>query len=227
VATSPVLVPRRADAGPRDAVWKRIRELIWDTGGWQVVQGYDEGPHPFCRAAALNAAAELAGDWTVAVIADADSIVPTERVLAALELAEQAQRLVICHDRWVNVRPDEHDEFLRTRSLPWRDDREIFSMTVSSMLAVPRSVWDQVGGFDEQFIGYGYEDNAFTKACRVLTGEPLRMVGSVYHLSHEAQRPRLREQLTDPSTKANRARWQRYALAKTPAQINALRVTPP
>lgn len=219
----PVLVPRREDGGARDAVWKRLRETVWDAEQWRVVEGHHDGPGPFSRSAALNTAAELAGDWDVAVITDADSLVHPGQLLDAITLAGETQRLVIAHDRWVNVSPDEHDAFLATRAVRWRDDREIYPMTVSSMLAMPRSVWDTVGGFDERFIGYGYEDNAFAKTCRVLTGEPLRMVGSVYHLSHEQDRPKLREQLRDRHAQANRARWRQYAAAKTAQQIRAVR----
>jgi hypothetical protein len=220
----PVLVPRREDGGARDAVWKRLQEDVWSR--WRIVEGHHDGPGPFNRAAALNTAAELAGLWDVAVIADADSMVDQAQLVDAVRLAGESQRLVIAHDRWVNVHPDEHDHFLRTGALRWRDGRLICSMTVSSMLAVPRSVWDQVEGFDEAFAGYGFEDNAFARACRMLTGEPLRMFGTVYHLSHEDKRPGLTEQLrADPQVRANKQRWMRYAAAKRPDQIRAVRAS--
>jgi hypothetical protein len=215
----PVLVPWRSDNGPREQIWRRLRADAW--AGWRVVVG-EHLDGPFNISAARNRAAQLAGDWECAVLADADSIVPPQRLHAAITLARDAQRLVICHDRWVNIAPDEHDAFLRSWSLPWRDGREIYPMTVSSMLAVPRTVWDELGGYDQRMAGYGYEDNAFVRAARVLTGEPLRLVGSVYHLSHTADRPHFREHLRTVETQRNRALWQRYQQAVTPEQMRAL-----
>jgi hypothetical protein len=40
----------------------------------------------------------------------------------------------------------------------------------SSLLAVPRTLWERVGGFDDRFVGWGAEDDAFAAACRVLGG---------------------------------------------------------
>lgn len=216
----PVLVPWRTDNGARAAIWERLRAR-WIEQGWTVVEGHP-GDGPFNRAAAQNNAARLAGDWDVAIITDADSIVPPERLHAAIRAAHETGRMVIAHDRWVNVHTDEQDQFLTTGSLTWRPDREVYKLTVSSMLACPRSVWDAVGGYDERFRGYGYEDNAFYRACEILTGEPVRLHGSVFHLSHEQHRPHMREQLRDPLVQMNRARWRRYKLATTPRQIRAL-----
>jgi hypothetical protein len=194
---------------------------VWD--GWRVIEGHHDGG-PFNRSAALNTAAALAGDWEVAVIADADSLVAPEQLAEALAYANETQRLVIAHSEWVNVEPHEVDGFLDRRALRWDDKRIICQRTVSSMLAVPRSVWDAVGGFDEGFVGYGYEDNAFAHACKIVTGDVHRVYGPVFHLSHEAQRKPFRETLrTDPNAQANRLRWRHYAAARTPEQIHAAR----
>lgn len=220
-ATSPVLVPRREDGGERDRVWKRLQEDVWP--GWRIVEGHHDGPGPFNRSAALNAAADLAGDWDVAVIADADSFVQSEQLAAAIALAKQTGMLTIAHSEWVNVHLDEIDDFLATRALRWDDKRLICHHTVSSMLAVPRELWDAVGGFDEAFKGYGYEDNAFARSCKLQAGGVERIFGPVYHLSHEAERQPFREHLRDPHVQANKLRWREYLRAKTPEQIRALR----
>ncbi len=216
----PVLVPRRADGGRRDQVWAALREKVWP--GWTVVEGHHDGPGPFNRSAALNTAASLAGDWTVAVIADADSFVPAAQLAGAVQFAAQSGLMVIAHSEWVNVEADECEALLAGGALRWRDERMVVHHGVSSMLAVPRAVWDQVGGFDERFTGWGWEDRAFARACKVLGDGVQRMHGTVYHLAHE--RPGAEaNRTTDAAYRANRALWQRYRLARTVEQLRSVR----
>lgn len=218
----PVLVPRRADGGRRDHIWKRILEDVWQPDGWHVVEGHHDGPRPFNRSAALNTAAQLAGHWQLAVIADADSLVDPRQLAGAIDLAAKTGRLVIAHSEWVNVTLDETDHFLASRALRHDDDRTIYRFTVSSMLVVPRHVWDTVHGFDERFTGWGCEDQAFARCCRILTGEPERMYGPVFHLDHDRPRADVHRQ-HDSGYLANRALWRRYQAAKTPAQMRDVR----
>lgn len=219
----PVLVPRLADNGVRDEIWRSLRGR-WSSRGWRVVEGYDhEASGPFSCAAARNSAAACAGNWAVAVLADADSIVAPAQLEQALAIARDTDRLVVCHDRWVNVDPDEHDAFLASGVLRWRPDREIYKLTVGAILVVPRAVWDTVGGYDERFRGYGYADTAFHRACEILTGEPIRLHGSVFHLSHDQKREPLEHRLNrDPLTRANEQRWALYEQATTAAELRAL-----
>ena len=184
-APTPVLVPRRLDNGPRDEIWKRLQLDVWDKPYWNVVEGFDDAPTPFNRSAALNRAAELAGDWDIAIIADADSVVPEARLNDAIEIAQLNQKLVIPHSRWVNVEVDEAAKFIAGYALLWKKDRIKYNTTVSSVLVVPRTVWDAVNGFDERFVGWGWEDTAFMHAVDVITGGHIRLEGDVYHLDHE------------------------------------------
>ena len=215
----PVLVPWRTDNGPREQIWRRLQRDVW--AGWRVVASDHDGT-AFSRAAARNQAARQAGDWQVAILADADSIVPPGRLHAAIDLALSSGRMVIAHDRWVNVRPDEQADFLTSWCVQYTPEREVFPLTVGSMLVVPRAVWDAVGGQDERMTGYGYEDNAFHRACAILTGDPLRLSGSVWHFADDPVRPTLSEQLRSPDTRRNRDLWQRYRRVTTPAAMRAL-----
>jgi predicted glycosyltransferase involved in capsule biosynthesis len=56
--------------------------------------------------------------------------------------------------------------------------------TFSGVLAVPRALWDAVGGFDERFVGWGFEDLAFWSACTALAGGFERIPGRMIHLWH-------------------------------------------
>src|SRR5690606_5731293 len=91
----PILVPRRADGGHRDRVWDVLKEAHWgNLDGYRVVEGHHiEGPL-FNRAAAINTAARIAGNWSVAVIVDGDVFIPREQVDKAVADARATGRVV-------------------------------------------------------------------------------------------------------------------------------------
>lgn len=218
----PILVPRRADHGHRDALWVRLREHVWADAN--VIEGHHDDGTPFNRSAALNTAADIAGNWDMAVIADADSLVHPTQLHAAVHTAHTTGRVVIAHSRWINIDIDETDEFLNRGMLEHRDDRTFYEHTVSSMLVVPRRVWDATNGMDETFAGWGCEDRAWIRAARILTGDPIRIHGDVYHLAHD--RPTEDTQRAQsPLFLANRARLREYQAVTTPEAMARLVAT--
>lgn len=211
----PVLVPRRNDNGRRDRIWQTIRERVWRDAN--VVEGHHtEGP--FNRSAALNTAARLAGDWDTAVIADSDSLTIPNQVHAAVTLARQTGRMVIAHSRWVNITLEEQDNFLGAGWITHDDQRMAYNFTVSSMLVVPRTVWDTVNGFNERHAGWGWEDRSFVRAVKILTGEPGRIHGDVYHLAHD--RPAEdSDRDRSPLFHANKAIYREFLNTRTPQSM--------
>ena len=67
------LVPWRGGDELREQSWDIVRPYL-ERFGWRIYVGDREGP--WSRGAAINAAARDAGNWDVAVIADADTIPP-------------------------------------------------------------------------------------------------------------------------------------------------------
>lgn len=216
----PILVPRRKDNGHRDALWARLQEHVWANAN--VIEGHHDDDTPFNRSAALNTAADIAGNWDMAVIADADSLVHPTQLHAAVHAARTTGRVVIAHSRWINVDIDETDEFLTTGVLEHRESRIFYEHTVSSMLVVPRNVWDDVNGFDAaHFRGWGVEDRAFMRAVKVISGDPVRLHGDVYHLAHD----RPTEDTNRGAShlfRANRERFRTYQAATTPDEMRAI-----
>lgn len=216
----PILVPRRRDDGPRDEIWDGIMREYWYDAN--LYEGYHETDGPFNRSAAINTAADLAGDWDVAVIADADSVLADMgKLWGATALAMKTQQLVIPHSRWVNIDQDETEEFLETTKpiVRWKKTRTIYSLTLSSILVVPRSVWDTVNGFDERFVGWGWEDTAFMYAVDHMTPGHIRLEGDVYHLAHERPHADINRQL-DPGFIANSNHFRNlYKRSTTAAQL--------
>jgi len=181
--TYPVLVPRRRDFGRRDEIWAHLKETHW--ADFNIIEGVHEETGPFNRSLAINRAADLAGDWEYAIIADADSTVTHRQIEQGLYVAQLTKSLVIPHSRWVNVDEDETEVYFEGKPLIWRKDRIKYNCTLSSVLIVPRWIWDAVNGFDERFVGWGWEDTAFMHAVDTMTSGHIRLEGDVLHFAHD------------------------------------------
>ena len=219
------LVPRRADDGHRDELWRYARKR-WEAlfPECPVFEGHhDVGP--FNRSAAVNLAADLADEaepWDVGVVIDSDVFLRRSAVAEAVELATETGQIVWPHTRWrglselwtkrtIDDRHDygpeiDHDDLdvrvEKTNPLSW-----------SCCIVIPRAAWDRLGGFDERFEGWGYEDMAFQSAVVGLlpyTRLPVVEPGEagfgrtdVYHLWH----PRSGERIAEghPGTSAAKA----------------------
>lgn len=215
----PVLVPRRDDGAHRDRLWRWTQDAFWNRQrGLRLVEGHHvEGP--FNRSVALNIAAQRAGNWDVAVVADSDAWVPPEQLIEAVRLARASNRLVAAFTEVHEVGEKDTLDLLRGDVAPNHATAERVRTapleTQSVMLAVPRNVWEQVRGFDPKHVGWGGEDNSFWQACTIATGEPLRVDGPAFTLWHE---PSSREH-----QRTNAARFSQYRNARTIADVHRLR----
>lgn len=181
-----VLVPRRAGDPHRDRVWAWV--LNWWMRNFPDWPSPVEGHHnegPFNRAVAINTAARDAGDWDVAVIADADSIVDPDTLQRAVRRSHSAWRMVIAFERFAHLTRAMTARILAGYDGSWEPGVD-WSMTgtCSSMLVVERNLWDATGGFDERFVGWGWEDVAFAHAVRTFGRDIDRMPGTLWHLWH-------------------------------------------
>jgi len=167
-------------------VWSWVRAR-WEREfpTWRVVEGVESGSGLFNRCEALNRAAEVAGDWDVAVVADGDSVTSPVQSAAAVGWAASTGRLVYAFDEFLYLSRYMTENILRGYGGAWESGVEwTLANTQSSQVVVRRSLWDEVGGFDEGFDGWGYEDVAFASACETLGGNAVRVPGPVWHLWH-------------------------------------------
>lgn len=217
-----ILVPRRADGGHRDMLWEFCRRR-WDQHfpDWPIFEGHhDDGP--FNRSAALNHAARDAGEWDVAVVIDADVLAHPPAVRDAVDVAAATGRMVVSHDERVMLNRQGTTKVLDGFSGSWRHRtmvETVFTDSVSCCVAVPRALWDLVGGFDERFSGWGYEDSAFELAAVTLTGKPyVRLSSELFHLHHPVSPEAAK---TSRTRVANAARLARYRAAS--GDVDAMR----
>ena len=204
-----VLVPYRSDGGRRDHLWSFVQaRMAAEHPDWPIHVGVHDDGGPFNRSAALNAAATAAGDTEAFVILDADAIINPEQLRQAVRKAYAHDAFVIAYERYCYVNRRMSDAIIDGFGGNWWPGVE-WSMTntCSTIVAVSRRLWDRVGGFDEGFVGWGFEDCAFSVSCAAL-GDRLRVKGEVWHLWHP---PSVENNRASPEWQANLARLNRYS----------------
>lgn len=181
----------------RREAWVHVTGL-WESAGYTVISA-DSGHDPFNRSASRNAGA-AATDAEVLIFADADAVLEMSSVEWAVRAARRAPGL---------VKPFFRAGFLTAEaSRLYLDGDPLVEEFVSppvnefSGLAwvIRRELLDRLGGFDEAFVGYGGEDDAFMHVADALLSPVMFAPGMAYALWHPNDR------VTSPE---NRSRWRR------------------
>jgi hypothetical protein len=213
-----ILVPRRADNGHRDGLWKYCKDF-WGNLGLEIVEG-DHLEGPFNRSAAVNAAAKNAGEWDTALVIDSDILVDPHNVHHAISLAETTGRQVFPFRDYHALNNKGAELVMAGNKGNWKPYiRASYRDNRSACFVIPRTTWDQVGGFDERFIGWGFEDVAFAFACNQAAGNYLRLAGDLWHLWHPIS---AENNHNSPRYLANRDLCARYAELFTWDDMKAL-----
>lgn len=228
-----ILVPRRSDP-ERDKIWTWVRRWWGAWTGLPVFEGWHyEHEGPFNRSAALNRAAVEAGDWSVAVVIDADVLVAPGQVEEAIVRASSTGGPVQAYTERLHLGPAGTRTMMgqcpvtinlrlpahRWRSLP----HERMPDSCSGALVVTRTLWDETGGFDERFVGWGYEDLAAKFAFETISGlEMPRIHGLLFHLFHTVA---ANHYPASPTVAANKEHCDRYAAAHRDREAMAALLT--
>lgn len=210
------IAPRRPDGGRRDVLWAFCQQWWADRfPGWPIHTA--DTPGVFNRGAAINLAASQAPDADVLVIIDGDVVADETQVQAAVDRAAETGRLTFAYTEYRGVNEAMSDRVLAGFDGNWTPGvRTKMNRHVSSILAVPRALWDQVGGFDERCEGWGQDDLIFAHCCRVLGGGCERIPGMVWHLHHPPSPHRAKG---DPHQRAADALATRYLSRHTPTAV--------
>lgn len=210
MATDVSIVVAWRDMGDphRARAWEFVQQFYACTG-WEIIVESGEDDATFTRASAINAAVARASG-SVIVQSDPDSIARPALIERAVELAAEADGLVIPHDRYLYLTE------AATRSLLGgmpafgfgADDCESPpGQGVGNVTVFSRATWEAAGGFDERFGLWGGDDAAFAYVCDVLVAPTRRLFGDMVHLWH----PRLPQSHPDhPGYKAQMSILGRY-----------------
>lgn len=187
-----ILIPWRSNGDPlRERNLQAVLEW-YKPLGLPVVFG-DTDHQPFNRGAARNAAARAAGDWDVALIADADTIAMHSVVLEALELARVNGQLIIPHDDFYRMNRRGTQTFLGNPNYYRDNPKKVLNLTgwpridksmmPSGALVISKASFEAMGMYEEGFVGWGYEDSAFLLDAAATIGVT-RLSGMLWHLYH-------------------------------------------
>ena len=156
---------------------------------FDVILGDHDGD--FNRSAARNAGVEKSNS-EISVIIDADNYIPINQIHNAIKVAKRSNSLVKPFT-WFGYLTEESTDlfyeiynsvidFEPTYIQPPQKD------FTGGAYVMKKSLWKKLGGMDEEFIGWGAEDDAFHLLCKS-RGLPIRYVeGYDYHLYHPAHR---------------------------------------
>lgn len=182
-----IVVPWRPGDDERNKAQQYVMRHYQRTG--MPIVFADSGHDHFNRAASRNVGAFASGDWLVAAFVDADCIMPIEHLEAAMEVANEQDRVVIPHDEYLPLSP-EGSKFALMEPVvaKWRPDwlqqPVIKRRRPSGVIVFPRSAWDIVGGYDSRLSGWGFEDAAMLRALDELAGGYARLQGRLFHFWH-------------------------------------------
>jgi glycosyltransferase involved in cell wall biosynthesis len=195
----------------RDRNYKFVRDWVdKHHPDWEVYIG-ESDQEPFSPAQARNDGARQAGDWDVAIFWDADTLASPNAVRAAVMRASDSHQIVIAGDSYMymddlssaHIVEDDlwfpHPAWFREFSPT--NTNGIRREPCAGVLAVPRGLWDDLGGYLEYFGGEDMlEDAALLVLAEVLGHTHTWIPAMQLHLWH-------------PPAKRTRAKGERVLLS--------------
>lgn len=168
-----------------DAYRENARGFTRDHYG-HIYYGTADGPS-FNRSAARNAAARaaIADGAKVLFFVDTDTLVTREQVVASCYLALKGDMPVFAFEEYHRL--TERGTAQKLSGLtPSVSEFQVAHNHQSGAQAIPVSLWQEIGGYDERFSSWGAEDRAFSIAAYAHRGlsEPPRIPGAAVHLWH-------------------------------------------
>lgn len=174
-----VIVLWRPGDPHRERLWEFARER-WEQTDLRVIEADD----PRGLYAARNNGARIAGDWDVALFADADIVLADHgRAKQALDVAADGCSYVAAYDALKTLDEGETLRVLDGKQVDRVSSRVVFSASWVGCFAISREFFDELGGYDERFYPYYGQDAAIVHAAATL-GRLERVPGVAYHLWH-------------------------------------------
>lgn len=180
-----IVVPWR-DTGPERAVACRFvcEQLRCLLPGSPLLL-CDSGHDPFNRSASRNLGVAQVPGGEVAVVCDADTVPERKPLLNAIHEAKDGRLHFPFHHCWLLTA--EQTTRVLAGDEPQSDGAHALHHAEGGVMVMRADSWRQVGGMDEGFIGWGYEDNNFClRASRTVGAH--RHLGTIWHLHHPHER---------------------------------------
>lgn len=162
----------------------------------EVIVTSDDGGEVFNRSQARNNGAKIASGSVLAFV-DADTVFNKHTVAAGVDAIGRGAPWVIPYGTYYRTDESSANAILNTSPGTVLMDH-LYTYThvfdypptryeeaISGLILIPREKFLDMGGYNEGFSGWGYEDRAFVSAADLLVGRHMRCFeGSVFHLWH-------------------------------------------
>jgi predicted glycosyltransferase involved in capsule biosynthesis len=150
-----------------------------------VIGRYDK--EPFSRGKAINNGVKKSKN-EILFICDADFVFEKSLVTKSVELLNEAP-WVIPFGYAYNLDFKSTEKILESGFNTNIKDLELKGeknehMGLGSMTVIKRKDFDLIGGFDENLVGWGFEDNVFTHIANTILGIYKRVNAPILHLWH-------------------------------------------
>lgn len=189
-----IVIPYRMNNIQRkDAMICVVKELKRQFPSSEIILGYDNKNTEFSRALAINNGVR-ASKGDLLFISDSDMMIPNGDIRTSLEMLDDHE-MVIPYGKVYDLYPRITEKILKSCTRPSYKILRAESMGVrdirgdrlgGGMLIISREYFDEVGEYDERFVGWGWEDTAFCwKVDIKYEGYGLNTYGEAYHLWHE------------------------------------------
>lgn len=162
----------------------------------EVLVSSDNGAGAFNRSQACNNGVRMAtGD--VVCIVDSDTVFNSHTVTAGLKALKSSPWVIpygtyyrtdkVSGDNLLYAKPNTPiAQYMLTYTHVFDFPPTKYEEAVSGLIMVPREDYLYMGGFNEDFTGWGYEDRGFVRAADVILGGHGRCLeGEVFHIWHE------------------------------------------
>ncbi len=210
-----LLVPFSSKDQSRILIWQHVKKWLDQTLDYPLTIGehFPRTPDTYNLSLARNIASQKAGDWEVAVIHDADTVINPQQIIAGVEAAYETGAVTYPYDERWELDFTGTKMLLADENSNWQQHLTQYTRNqpLGGCIIVRRDLMELVRGFDTGFVGWGHEDGAFAIACQMLSGKLLqRIPGKSLHLEHVLAPAKQPE---SPIYLANKARIDRYIQA--------------
>lgn len=212
-----ILIPWRNNGDPWrgrnfKSVMRQWEFLSQKIGDAEICLG-DSAEGPFNRCEARNKAyKDSMGDFLI--FADADTLISFEGLSGVLKKLDTGQSLWgFPYLVYYNATSSWTELFCMGKSLanPLNEGTIDYEHrlldSVGGAIIVRRDAFERIQGYDERFMGWGYEDRAFVSALTALAGTPYRTSDYVIHLWHKATEE---SRFGQPQIRYNEHLYHRY-----------------
>jgi predicted glycosyltransferase involved in capsule biosynthesis len=184
-----VLIPWRTDKGQREKnFWRVVHQYKEILGKDIEIVVADSGDEIFNRAASRNAGfSSSTGD--IVIFADADTLPTPSGLNKAIEAIHTGSLWAYPFDMYYSLTEGPSRKLIADESTdidrPSSGEYDFLMKSIAGVLVFSREAFIQSGGYNEDFVGWGYEDDEFNTVCGQILGHPFRANREfVVHLWH-------------------------------------------